>query len=479
MLKVLLGCLLCCVLGTSGLCVGSVDGDAVVDSGFADWLAEYYLPTVEVRVVDVQIAPSNDGPGMNVVLLLRNDGELPAQLHGWSIALTNWKLHVEQAVRSIPVPTGVILGAGDTETIEFGIHQGMRFEGFQLVGAVAVDNVPVRTRAVQQILLDDEVSDALAGNGCGCTVWTWAADSEQWASEVNAAYDVTPPVIQCPNDLVVEAAPCSGGAIVVFDEPTVTDDCTQPRLLHVSGTESGTFFEIGTHRETYVAIDEVGNVAQESFKIDVRLTEDTTPPVISCPDGVVVRASSCDGGAVVDFDQPTATDDCSQPTLVHVSGLESGSFFEIGAHQETYVAIDESGNVTQESFTIDVRPAPCRITVQIASVELVHPPAKRLDRQSWRLFVRIGDVQREFDEDTRDLLLYSRSCVTSIPVLEFAAIDRDTIWSDIGIVAASVPLVGERSEDIWVDIPVLGNGTLRQSSECATWTVHLVVERTR
>jgi len=478
MLKVLLGCLLCCVLGTSGLCAGPVGGDAIVDSGFADWLAEYYLPTVKVRVANIQLTPSNDEPGMDVALLLRNDGDLPAQLHGWSIVLTSGELVEVQAVRSIPVPTGMILGAGDTETIQFGIQQGMRFDGFQLVGAVAVDNVSVRTSAVQQILLDDEVSDALAGNGCGCTVWTWRADSEQWASEVHAEYDLTPPVIQCPDDLVVEAAPCSSGAVVVFDEPTATDNCSLPSLFHVSGPESGAFFEIGTHQETYVAIDESGNVAQESFTIDVRLTEDTTPPVISCPDDMVVNASSCDGGAIVEFDQPTATDDCSQPTLLHVSGQESGAFFEIGTYQETYVAIDEPGNVTQESFTIDVQPTPCQIVATIESIQQVAWASSWLDNPNWHLFILTNHGQDRLRPPWPDeFRIGSFDSLGASVALALAMVENDTACPDAGLMVLHVPVVGPCEERKTLLLDIVGYGVRTRPSEDAAWEITLRIER--
>ncbi|WP_439151887.1 HYR-like domain-containing protein [Winogradskyella sp.] len=61
------------------------------------------------------------------------------------------------------------------------------------------------------------------------------------------------------------------------------------------------------------------------------------------------------GGAVVDFDMPTATDNCDDnPVVEQTGGLESGSLFPVGDTVITYEATDASGNVTTCSFTVSV-----------------------------------------------------------------------------------------------------------------------------
>ena len=61
------------------------------------------------------------------------------------------------------------------------------------------------------------------------------------------------------------------------------------------------------------------------------------------------------GGAVVEFDAPTATDNCDDnPTVVQTGGPESGSLFPVGDTLITYEATDAAGNVTPCSFTVSV-----------------------------------------------------------------------------------------------------------------------------
>jgi hypothetical protein len=102
-------------------------------------------------------------------------------------------------------------------------------------------------------------------------------------------------------------------------------------------------------------------------RIDVGAFEvqDTVPPVITCPDNVVIDATS-PTGAVVDF-TPTASDDCSSVSVASVPA--SGSVFAIGDTTVQCTATDGAGNQATCSFTVHVKGAGEQIGELIALVQ--------------------------------------------------------------------------------------------------------------
>ena len=79
-------------------------------------------------------------------------------------------------------------------------------------------------------------------------------------------YDLTAPVIQCPNDMVV-TAPSTNGIAVTF-APTANDNCAG-MVAVTSIPPSGSIFPIGTNSVVCTAIDGCGNVSHCSFNVIV------------------------------------------------------------------------------------------------------------------------------------------------------------------------------------------------------------------
>ena len=66
-----------------------------------------------------------------------------------------------------------------------------------------------------------------------------------------------------------------------------------------------------------------------------------------------VDAGLC--GATVNYEVPTATDNCDGTVVTLAEGLASGSEFPVGTTTVTYTATDASGNTVSTSFTVTVR----------------------------------------------------------------------------------------------------------------------------
>jgi len=138
----------------------------------------------------------------------------------------------------------------------------------------------------------------------------------------------------------------------------VLNDSTQDACGVDTMFVSDTLFTCSTVDTTdsiwFYAVDVYGNI--DSFQIGIALL-DTIHPEIYCNDSIIVSNDSGDCGAIVGFDWPTAWDNCSIDSIVQIdtTGLDSGSFFEVGFTQLTYVAYDPSGLTDTCSFIIEVQ----------------------------------------------------------------------------------------------------------------------------
>ena len=87
---------------------------------------------------------------------------------------------------------------------------------------------------------------------------------------------------------------------------------------------------------------------------------DRIPPEITCPEDLTERvtpASTNQFGAVVNWVQPTATDNVvGTPTVTLISDptRRPGSLFPFGFYTIRYQASDASGNTAECTFTISV-----------------------------------------------------------------------------------------------------------------------------
>lgn len=72
---------------------------------------------------------------------------------------------------------------------------------------------------------------------------------------------------------------------------------------------------------------------------------DNTPPTVtSCTRTVTAFVSATSPQTVVNFDEPVATDDSGLAVTMTVTGLTSGSVFQVGMSTTTYTFTDSVGN---------------------------------------------------------------------------------------------------------------------------------------
>jgi hypothetical protein len=161
----------------------------------------------------------------------------------------------------------------------------------------------------------------------------------------NDGFDVTvnddePPTIVAPADLTVgtDAGACT--AVVAFDPPTVGDNCAgvgAPQCVPPSGST----FDLGTTGVACTVVDAAGNGANDGFDVTVF---DDEPPVLVCPSDIVEDLPPGEPNAVVNFPDPTVSDNCpgaGAPGCVP----PSGSLFPAGTTAVVCSAVD-AANLT-------------------------------------------------------------------------------------------------------------------------------------
>lgn len=157
------------------------------------------------------------------------------------------------------------------------------------------------------------------------------------------AVDLTDPVITGigPN------ATINCPATPVFSQPTATDNCGTPTLTFQDVTTPGACAAEYSVTRTWTATDACGRTKTGSQTINV---VDNQDPVINGigPDATII----CPATPV--FSQPTATDNCSTPSLTFVDNTVPGSCPNTYSKTRTWTATDGCGRTKTGSQTITV-----------------------------------------------------------------------------------------------------------------------------
>ncbi|MFV5691198.1 T9SS type A sorting domain-containing protein [Flavobacterium sp. LT1R49] len=182
------------------------------------------------------------------------------------------------------------------------------------------------------------------GNYSVTRTWTATDDCGNTAScsrTINVQ-DTTPPVITCPT--VTSPISCPGTP--TFGLATATDTCDPSvTITFADVTTPGSCPSNYSVTRTWTATDDCGNTATCSRTIAV---QDTIAPVIICSGPKTIECN-----AEFNFDEPTATDNCSTLTVITVGTVVNAD----GSQTRTWKAVDACGNEsTSCSQTISVTP---------------------------------------------------------------------------------------------------------------------------
>ncbi|XP_072169503.1 uncharacterized protein [Diadema setosum] len=164
--------------------------------------------------------------------------------------------------------------------------------------------------------------------------------------------DTTGPVVTCPPNIVSTVELGVTSTAVTWTLPTATD-VSGVAVFQSSTHSPGSTFNVGVTDVTYVYADGSGNTGSCTFTVTVQ-TQDTTGPVVTCPPNIVRTVELGVTSTAVTWTLPTATD-VSGVTVFQSSTHTSGSTFNVGVTDVTYVYADGSGNTGSCTFTVTVQ----------------------------------------------------------------------------------------------------------------------------
>ena len=169
-----------------------------------------------------------------------------------------------------------------------------------------------------------------------------------------------------------QAAGASNSSIAVVND---IEDAESALSVTVNGSSSAT---TGGVTVSNIAVNAVGNVTADisaacgavgaaftlrvtdsgglfaQATLNVAVTNETTPPVIDPISNVVVNLplNSSATSTTIIFPTPTATDNCSTPTVT--TNPVSGTVFNVGTTTVNVTATDGNGTTATSSFTVTV-----------------------------------------------------------------------------------------------------------------------------
>lgn len=173
-----------------------------------------------------------------------------------------------------------------------------------------------------------------------------AAGNTDSASFSVSVVDTTPPIVNVPADMTVEA---TGPAGAVASFSASASDLVDGTLTATCSPASGATFPLGATSVTCSATDGAGNAGNKSFTVTV---VDTTAPQLTLPSNMTVSATSA-AGAVVTF--TASANDLVDGSVAVTCTPSSGSTFAPGTTTVNCTATDAAGNSASGSFTVTVK----------------------------------------------------------------------------------------------------------------------------
>lgn len=118
-----------------------------------------------------------------------------------------------------------------------------------------------------------------------------------------------------------------------------------------SGTGSGSTFSKGITTVRLTATDN-GCATTKTFKVTV--SDYQKPVFTNCPQSYAFYADPGECGAILEYTNPTATDNCGTVVVTRIAGPSSGSAFPVGTTMVRFRATDAAGNIATCSFNLTV-----------------------------------------------------------------------------------------------------------------------------
>lgn len=157
-----------------------------------------------------------------------------------------------------------------------------------------------------------------------------------------------PYFLDCPPSLTVGNSPLMCG--LKFDPSAVPDAFDNCSYTVTSIPSQGTILSVGITPVSVQIEDPAGHTALCTYNVEVI---DNEPPAITgCPTDIVQDNDFNQCSAVVNWFEPTATDNCDLIAFTPSQGPNTS--FSVGVTPVEYVAVDASGNISKCVFNVTI-----------------------------------------------------------------------------------------------------------------------------
>lgn len=162
--------------------------------------------------------------------------------------------------------------------------------------------------------------------------------------------DTSFPQITCPADIMTtnDLGQCS--AVVTYAPTASSPPCCPGSVTVGCDPPSGSAFPVGTNMVTCSATNACGKAATCTFAVIVKDAE--APMLSACASNITTTNDSGQCSAMVTYTPPTATDNCTNVTVM--CSPPSGSTFAVGPTTVTCTATDSASNTNSCTFTVTV-----------------------------------------------------------------------------------------------------------------------------
>jgi len=231
----------------------------------------------------------------------------------------------------------------------------------------ASDSVVAVTDMCGSSISTNMTEQAITNFGCEVVITRTFEITDDCGNTANAqqtiryTQDDTPPVMNCPPDIVLGCNPVIPGPDST--RPGAFDNCTVVSVEHVSDS-TNLIGCIANVTRTYVATDLCGNTSSCSFVI--HYTEDVTAPVLSCQGATLQADAQCTAVLPQVYTEPV-TEVCGLLSVMQTPAPGT-VLFGTGITAVEVIAIDACGNASTCSVDVVVE-GTCAIA-EIPSISL-------------------------------------------------------------------------------------------------------------
>ncbi len=211
--------------------------------------------------------------------------------------------------------------------------------------SIVAYNIPIATDIVG---VTSFTHDAPATFPVGLTTIIWtavdAAGNKNTATQTVTVKDTTPPVINAPVNVEVEATAFE--SIVAYATPPVTDIVGVVSLTNNAPTS----FPVGTTIITWTASDAAGNSTTVTQLVKVK---DTTPATLTIPADMTVEANG-NPSSIASLGIAQANDIVDGDISSNIQITEPENGYVLGANTVSYSIIDKAGNLSTSNQTVTI-----------------------------------------------------------------------------------------------------------------------------